>query len=258
LVTNCILNGTAAFAFLLATASGVAQAQASDKSTPAAPVKQKHAYYIDPQILNLAASIPAPPDPGSPQFKAELAEVHRIESERTPAQVAAAQGDDREEDIFIYRGVVGDQFTAANFPILAELSAHVHNDEPVEGNPIKDHFKRQRPYQFDKSLHPVCKTTDQPDSYPSGHTITGYLLALTLIQMLPEKQSEILTRADYYAHNRLVCGVHYESDLKASQRVAYAEFGYLLATPRFQRDLTRGGEELRTRLGLQPLSKEPE
>ena len=250
---NSTLKAATVFALLLAPGYGVSQVPAPGTSSTAAPAQPKHAYYIDSQVLDLAASIPVPPDADSPRFMDELAQVHRIESERTPAQVAAAQADDREEDIFIFRGVVGDQFTAANFPILAELSAHVHNDEPVAGNPIKEHFKRPRPYQFDKSLHPVCKTTDQPDSYPSGHTISGYLLALTLIQMLPEKRNEILARADGYAHNRLVCGVHYESDLQASQKVAYAVFGYMLATPRFQRDLTRGKEELRSRLGLPPL-----
>jgi len=38
--------------------------------------------------------------------------------------------------------------------------------------------------------------------------------------MVPEKRTEILERADVYAHNRLVCGVHTASDLEASRRIA--------------------------------------
>lgn len=74
--------------------------------------------------------------------------------------------------------------------------------------------------------------------------MTGYLEAFTLAEIVPEKQTEILARADEYAHNRVVCGVHYPGDVEASRRAAYIVFGYMLATPRFQRDLAAAREEL--------------
>jgi acid phosphatase (class A) len=80
--------------------------------------------------------------------------------------------------------------------------------------------------------------------------LTGYLEAFTLAEIAPEKRAEILARADDYAHSRLVCGVHYPSDVEASRTVAYAVFGYMLATPRFQRDLAVAREEMRAKLGL--------
>jgi acid phosphatase (class A) len=88
------------------------------------------------------------------------------------------------------------------------------------------------------------------EGYPSGHGLTGYLEAFTLAEIVPEKRVEILARADAYVHNRLVCGVHYPSDIEASRRVSYAVFGYMLATPRFQRDLAAAREEMRTKMGL--------
>ena len=115
---------------------------------------------------------------------------------------------------------------------------------------LKAAFHRPRPYQFDTTLHPVCKTSEVPDSYPSGHGVSGYLLAFTVAQIVPEKRTEILARADEYAHNRLVCGVHYPSDLAASRSVAYAVFGYMMATPRFQVDLAAARTETRKKLGL--------
>ena len=109
---------------------------------------------------------------------------------------------------------------------------------------------RPRPYQVDETLRPVCKTTTQHNAYPSGHTLSGYLLAFTLTEIVPEKSAEILARADDYAHNRLVCGVHTASDLEASRRVAYAMFGSMLEEPRFQQDLAAAREETRHALGL--------
>jgi acid phosphatase (class A) len=68
--------------------------------------------------------------------------------------------------------------------------------------------------------------------------------------MVPEKRREILERADDYAHNRLVCGVHYPSDIAASRNAAYAVFGYMLGTPRFQMELAAARAETRKHLGL--------
>jgi acid phosphatase (class A) len=71
------------------------------------------------------------------------------------------------------------------------------------------------------------------------------MLALTLAELAPEKRDAILARADEYAHNRVVCGVHYRADTEASRRIAYAAFGNMLANPKFQTDLAAAREELR-------------
>jgi acid phosphatase (class A) len=232
-----------ASALLICTAA-FAQSPAAKSPAP------KGSYFIDPKVLDLSLIIPAPPAQDSAVVKAELAELHQIELARTPAQVAAAQADDAEEDIFVFRTVLGAKFTAEALPLTAALGAHVHSDEPVASNGLKALFARPRPYQFDATLHPVCKTTAEHNSYPSGHTVSGYLLAFTLAEMVPERRKEILERADDYAHNRLVCGVHYQSDTVASRTVAYAAFGYMLATPRFQMELAAARAELRGVLGL--------
>jgi acid phosphatase (class A) len=171
--------------------------------------------------------------------------LHRIEQARTPEQVTRAKEDDGEEDMFVFKTVFGPGFTAEALPMTAALGEHVKNEQSVLGNQLKHSYQRPRPYQTDTSLHPVCALKTEHDSYPSGHSLTGYLEAFTLADIVPERRTEILARADEYAHNRLVCGVHYPSDIEASRRVAYAVFGYMLATARFQRDLAAAREEMR-------------
>jgi len=225
-------------------------AQDQKSGVDAKPAKVRVASFIHVDKLPLATIVPAPPADGSEITKAEFAELHRIQDARTPEQVKAAQADDAEEDIFIYRTVLGSGFNEQALPLTAALSAHVHGDEPIATNPLKDQFQRPRPYQVDATLHPVCKVTTQHNAYPSGHTLSGYLLAFTLVQMVPEKRTEILERADVYAHNRLVCGVHTASDLEASRRIAYAVFGSMLQEPRFQQDLAAARAETRHALGM--------
>jgi len=207
-------------------------------------------YYIDPQPLHLALILSPPPAQDSATVASELTELHRIEAARTPVQVTQAQADDHEEDIFVFKTVLGPSFNAEALPLTASLSAHVRRDESAASSPLKNIYRRPRPYQVDRTLHPVCSLNPEPTSYPSGHSLSGYLLAFTLVQLVPEKRQQILDRADEYVHNRLICGVHYASDTEASRMVAYAIFGSLVASHNFQKDLAMAREETRRKLGL--------
>jgi acid phosphatase (class A) len=218
------------------------------------PSSSHATYYIDPQVLHLDLILSPPPAGESAITTAELAELHRIESTRTATQIAQAQADDHEEDIFIFKSVLGPGFTAEALPVTALLSAHVRKDESAASSSLKNIYRRPRPYQADGTLHPVCTVNPGPTSYPSGHSLSGYVLAFTLVQLVPEKRQQIFDRADEYVHNRLVCGVHYASDIEASRRVAYAIFGSMSASPNFQRDLAAAREETRSKLGLPPVA----
>jgi acid phosphatase (class A) len=223
-------------------------AQQAPMVASAARTTPKTAYYIDPIVLDTALLLPAPPAADSAETKAELAELHRIEQSGTPEQVAQANADAAEEDMFAFKTVFGPHFNPAELPLTAALGEHVKDEQSVVGGQLKRAFQRARPYQTDPNLHPVCPIKAAHDSYPSGHALTGYLEAFTLIEIVPERRTEILQRADEFAHNRLVCGVHYPTDIEASRRVAYAVFGYMLATPRFQHDLADAREEMRQKL----------
>ena len=238
---------------LLFSADLVGQAQSAIPAGTEASSKTPSAhtaYYLESPPLHLDLILPLPFSRDSTATASELAELHRIESTRTPAQVAQAQADDHEEDIFIFKSVMGPGFTAEALPITAALSAHIRKDEGAAGGPLKNIYRRPRPYQADSTLHPVCPLNPEPTSYPSGHSLSGYLLALTLVQMVPEKRQQIFDRVDEYVHNRLVCGVHYASDIDASRKLAYAIFGSIAVSSRFQHDLAAARDETRSKLGL--------
>src|ERR1700729_1682503 len=64
-------------------------------------------YYTENAPPDLSGIIPLPPAQNSDTTKAELALLHQIQQLRTPAQVDAAQDDDRHEDMFFLRTVMG-------------------------------------------------------------------------------------------------------------------------------------------------------
>lgn len=216
--------------------------------TPAVP-KVHLPSYIDPTKVNYAALVPAPPRPDSAAQRTDLAAVHAAEASRTPETIAAARHDEEEEDIFLFATVFGSNFNEHTLPVTAGFSALLRNESGAVNPKLKDYFHRPRPYAVDSTLHPVCQV--KPDNgYPSGHAMVGWLLALALTQMVPEKTNEIQHRAQEYAANRVVCGVHFPSDTEASHLVALAMFGNMAASPRFQKDLAASRAEIRRVLRL--------
>ncbi len=210
----------------------------------------KDAAYVSPEQTRGDQILISPPAPDSGTTRLELAELHRLQKQRTPDQAARAKADDEEEDMFIFRDLFPGRFAEADLPAMKVLSDKIKKDEEVNSLPLKAAFARKRPYNLDKTLAPVCKTKTKDDSYPSGHTIVGYLMALTLVQIVPERRDDILTRAADYAHNRQICGVHYASDLEASRLFAYHAHAMMQLVPAYQADLAAARKELRQTLGL--------
>jgi acid phosphatase (class A) len=87
-------------------------------------------------------------------------------------------------------------------------------------------------------------------SYPSGHATFAYVDAIILADMLPEKAAAIFARADAYAHNRVIEGVHYPSDLEAGRISGSVIDNVFLHNERFIADYEKARVEVRHALGL--------
>jgi acid phosphatase (class A) len=208
-----------------------------------------------PSAHDFAAMLPSPPAAGSAAEKDELAILISIQDHRSASAVTRAQNDAVTRNIFLFATLFGPDFNAKSLPATAALSAVVEAAEKSDIEPVKFVFMRLRPFAIDKDLHPVCPVKKSDDSYPSGHTMSGYLEALTLASILPEKKDEILARASEFAMNRLVCGVHHPSDIAAGKLLAYALFPILEQDPKFQAARHAAQAELRKALKREAAAK---
>jgi len=211
----------------------------------AAPASAKEPIFVSPEQSRLSEFLPAPPADGSPAQRAELAELHAIAAARNDAQIAHARFDAENENIRAFVDILGPKIDLAALPLTSALAQHVVNDASVNVKPVKTYFHRIHPYTFDPTLPTVCKSQGAAESYPSGHAAVGYLLALSLSEMLPEKRDALLARADDFAHSRLICGVHYPSDLAASRSLAYAVHALMTANPQYRAEIAAAKVELR-------------
>lgn len=84
----------------------------------------------------------------------------------------------------------------------------------------KYYFNRARPYQLAKfyglTINIIETDTHHTPSYPSGHTVYARLAANLVLKSNPEFQYELDLIVNKSAHARVLQGVHYPSDNKAS------------------------------------------
>lgn len=232
-------NWVFASALLLAFAAG--GSRAADVETP--PVEGLK--FVAGAELSPAAVLAPPPAPASAQAAYELAELQRLERDRTSAEFARAKHDDEAEDASIFAEAIGPGFDLNKLPATAKLMAEVRVEEKAAAKAAKLFFARSRPWIVDPRLQSCAKEDEPQSSYPSGHATMGYSMAIVLAQMEPAHASQIMARASEYAENRLVCGMHFRSDIVAGQALGTMVAGKLMASPAFRQDLGAAAAELK-------------
>lgn len=223
----------------------------------AAAAPSGSAGYLSALSLNLYRLLPPPPEAGSAQEHAELDELLHLQATRTPMQAQRAH-DDAAVSIFRFADALGNppEFNPKQLPRTAALFQRITRDELMFMQPAKDAYGRPRPFLTEPRLSPVVDLAPSA-SYPSGHSTWAVACAIVLADMVPERRAQIFARADEYAHNREVAGVHYPSDVAAGHLAGTALAAELFNSPLFVEDQAAATAELRQALGLPPVPRHP-
>jgi acid phosphatase (class A) len=208
-------------------------------------------HYVDPHQIDLAALLAPPPDPSSAVQQADLDRLLDVQRSRTPEQVQRAQAD-TQKSVFRFADVLGPRFTAENLPKTAALFKAAASDAAAIAKQGKDHFRRMRPYLVSDKVHPsiALDPKDIDNSYPSGHATFGYMSAILLAQMVPEKRAALFARGREYGENRIVDGVHYPSDIEAGRIDGTIVAQALMNNAEFRQAFAEARAEVRQALDL--------
>ena len=180
--------------------------------------RSPHFLPDDPSAFVAQFAPPGASD--SPQTRAELDELLALQATRTAAALEAARAD-RKKDIRQFYGALGiDPASDPSLGPLRDFMDQVESDVGIYVRAAKLRFARSRPYVIESRLKPCTGDLADHQSYPSGHSSYGYVAALVLADMVPERRQALLARADEFAHQRMVCGVHFASDVAAGRVAA--------------------------------------
>ena len=203
------------------------------------------AALLGPAERDAAHLLPPPPALDSAIEKSEIAELHTIISAATPQELAAAAHDANDQQPDLFNAVLG--FDITQYPATMKLLREAAAESSTGA--AKRFFHRPRPWVADPTI-PSCVShfgRSGDDSYPSGHSTYAFTLGVVLAALLPDKAQIILARAADFAHNRMVCGYHFHSDIVGGQTYGTLIAAQLLDDPAFKLDFAAASAELKGR-----------
>jgi acid phosphatase (class A) len=219
-------------------------------ATPAASISDKP--YITATDVDFPGLLPPPPTETSPAGKRDLQAILDLQKNMTPERMAAIRTD-LDQSVYTIAGpVLGPKFTKQNFPMVGAFIDKVVKDGGVGVGPIKQKYKKLRPFQFSKEIQTpddIAKAAGGP-TYPSGHSTTGAEVALIMGMMVPEKREALYERGWEYGIHRVTSGAAYPSDFEGGHIAATLAVQAMMKNPEFRADFDAAKAEVRKGLGL--------
>lgn len=206
--------------------------------------------YLVANRAEFVALFAPPPPADSPQTRQELEVLLEVQRRRSAKDVEAAQAD-RKTEISQFAGALAlDPAQMRNLPALDALAEQIEDDVRPYVRAAKHSFTRLRPAELDSRLEPCIRNVREDLSYPSGHATYGYVVAYLLADMVPERRHELIARAQEFARQRVVCGVHFPSDLEAGNKAAVWLAAHFLASDAYRKAAGPARDELRAAMHL--------
>lgn len=190
-----------------------------------------------------------PPTPDSPRGKADRAlfkETRKLVNTPAWSQAIADADLSGRNAMQGFSCAAGVTLSADATPTLARLLLRMTDDASRIYQPAKATYHRPRPPVGNTA--PICVPREAwietDGSYPSGHGLIGWAWASVIAELVPEKASPILARGKAFGDSRVVCGVHFQSDIEAGRYLGSALVTRLHDEPTFMSDLAKAREEV--------------
>lgn len=201
-----------------------------------------HPPFLTPAQQTEALNMAFPPTAGTILDTTDRMTVLEVQRYRTPDMEAWARSVD-EARIWVNAEVLGPDFRPEKLPVCAAFFDRVRSDVYQASRDAKKRYARPRPFKIIPGVKPCVPFSDSP-GYPSGHAIQIYSWLDMLVDLFPEKKTELEAFAQRLAWARVVGGVHFPSDLVAGRILVEQLMKAYRATPEFQKGLEACRKEL--------------
>jgi len=236
---------------LLAGATGCMHEEAVKIPTEVAEVRTGILQgYIDSKTLPDSLKIvPPKPNEDSARFAYDKAITNAaLKLYKTPRWDLAAKDADLSfsNATEVFECVMGIKVTKEQTPHIYMLLRRTLADAGLSTYGAKNYYKRARPFMLNNKA--ICTPHEREDlkkdgSYPSGHSAVGWAWALILAEVAPSHADAILARGRAFGQSRVVCNVHWQSDVDEGRIMGAATVAKLHTDPIFLAEIEAAKKE---------------
>ncbi|NKG36187.1 phosphatase PAP2 family protein [Acinetobacter johnsonii] len=246
--------------FALATAVTHAEPNAYEKE-----LREQHKGYLTQTTVDSALILPPPPEEGSvTKANDDFINKNALMLYRSDRWVQAGY------DSNLYFPSAAKAFScAANVDISQEKTPTIYKmlelslvDLGLSSYSAKNKYQRTRPFMSngqgiceisaeDREKYGISYIENKDKlatdgSYPSGHSAIGWGWALIMSEIAPQRANHIFLRGRAFAESRLVCNVHWQSDIIEGKNMAAMTVAQLHTQKQFLKDLAKAQKEYQT------------
>ena len=206
-------------------------------------------YFTIDEMPNAVAFLPAPPDTTSTQFIYDISQymwgktVRNTERGREAIDHIVTNVSDMATFFSKPFGMtISRETTPAIYKMLLKAVPTIR----LSATRPKETYMRKRPFVRMNESTPVPEEEDElrySGSYPSGHAIRGWGMALLLSEINPAAQDALMKLGYEWGQSRVILGYHWQSDVNASIALASACYARLHTSKDFQADMAAACEE---------------
>ena len=147
----------------------------------------------------------------------------------------------------IFSCAIDAEISKEDTPQLYRLLRRSATDAGLSTYAAKKHYQKDRPFMINKS--PSCVPAKEAylrtsGSYPSGHAAIGWLWGQIFSEISPEHSNKTLSRGWEMGESRLICNVHWQSDVDAGRTMGAATFARLHANSEFTKAMAAAKLEI--------------
>ena len=208
-------------------------------------------YFTTEELPDLIQALPAPPDSLSQGFTYDIMRYLWGKTQREDAERAEIA---RRDAVWSYEALLGEFSVPFGLNVSREatpaiwtlLENSLSTTDQMRVAP-KAYYHRRRPFEVfnEKMLTGEEAALSGEGSYPSGHTMRGWTVALLLAEINPAAAEALFARAWTYGESRVIAGAHWQSDVDATRVAAGIGYSRLQTSARFRAEMARAQEEFR-------------
>lgn len=209
----------------------------------------KSTYFTAEEMPNAVAFLPAPPDTASTQFVYDLTQYMWGKTLRNTERGQEAIDHvvtSVPKMVVCFSKPFGMTISRETTPAIYKMLLKAIPTIRLSANLPKETYMRKRPFvrMNESTFYPQEEEElRNTGSYPSGHTIRGWSMALLLAEVNPAAQDALMKLGYEWGQSRVILGYHWQSDVNASIALASACFARLHTSPEFLDDMEKAREE---------------